>query len=163
MTKPVKRIPGFENYLITKDSKIYSLTLGKMLTPWIETGYLRIALRDKYRRKYQFFVHRLVAGTFIGVRPDGHVVNHRDHNKLNNHCDNLEYITQQQNINEAMKQPQWTRGENNGMCKLTDIQVKEIKEKYKQVKYGKKLAEQLAIEYKVSISTIYSIALGYRR
>lgn len=37
-------------------------------------------------------VHRLVAETFLGPVPDGHIVKHKDGNTANNELDNLEYV-----------------------------------------------------------------------
>lgn len=49
------------------------------------------------------FVHVLVAETFIGPRPMGHEVNHKDGNKSNNHADNLEWVTPSENVQHAIK------------------------------------------------------------
>jgi hypothetical protein len=45
-------------------------------------------------------VHRLVARTFIGPRPDGLVIRHLDGNSLNNHISNLVYGTESQNARD---------------------------------------------------------------
>jgi len=42
-------------------------------------------------------IHRLVALLFIGERPDGLDIDHKDRNQLNNRVDNLHYVTRQQN------------------------------------------------------------------
>lgn len=43
-------------------------------------------------------VHQLMAETFLNHNPNGHnlVVRHKDMNKLNNHIDNLEIVTQRE-------------------------------------------------------------------
>lgn len=67
-----------------------------------------------------FTVHKLVAQEFIGKRPVGMEVNHKDGNKLNNHIDNLEYVTRKENVLHALK---------NGLCsgiKLTEGKVLKI-------------------------------------
>lgn len=46
-------------------------------------------------------VHALVAEAFIGPRPSGYEVHHKDHCKSNNHVSNLEYVTHSRNIKEA--------------------------------------------------------------
>ena len=55
-------------------------------------GYHRLTLvtPDGVKCKY---VHRLVAEAFIPADPDRLTVNHRDHNRLNNNLDNLEWMT----------------------------------------------------------------------
>lgn len=48
------------------------------------------------------YVHRLVAEAFLGLdASSAMVVNHKDGNKSNNHVDNLEVITQSENIKHA--------------------------------------------------------------
>ncbi len=61
-------------------------------------GYLRVNLCiNKISKKY--FVHRLVAGTFLDNPNNLPQVNHKDENKENNYVSNLEYCTQKYNVN----------------------------------------------------------------
>jgi hypothetical protein len=48
-------------------------------------------------------VHNLVAETFIGKKPFGSQVNHKDGNKGNNTPENLEYISQKENLRHAFR------------------------------------------------------------
>jgi hypothetical protein len=48
-------------------------------------------------------VHNLVAETFIGKKPFGSQVNHIDGNKCNNTPENLEYISQKENLRHAFR------------------------------------------------------------
>jgi len=65
-----------------------------------ESGYLTITLNgaDGVRRGY--FNHRLVAMAFIDTDKDINElqVNHKDFNKVNNHADNLEWVTPKENL-----------------------------------------------------------------
>jgi hypothetical protein len=54
-------------------------------------------------------------------------VNHKDKNGFNNRADNLEWVTQKENIHHAMQFEDWTRGENNGNAKLTKEDIIEIR------------------------------------
>jgi hypothetical protein len=97
-----KRIKGYKKYKISnygniknKHNKILSLTRDK-------GGYYRIALDGKTN-----LVHSLMAKTFLGKKDDGTVVNHKDGNKSNNKLDNLEVITQSENVQHAY---------DNGLC-----------------------------------------------
>ena len=70
----------------------------KQLKTQIFHGYNIIKLYKDGHQKSNF-VHRLVALTFLGEpsSPDL-VVNHKDGNKLNNIPENLEWITQEENM-----------------------------------------------------------------
>lgn len=59
-------------------------------------GYLTVKLLEK-----RIFVHKLVTQAFLGDKPEGLQTNHKDCNKKNNHIDNLEYVTQAQNMRHA--------------------------------------------------------------
>lgn len=45
-----------------------------------------------------YYLHHLMAETFIGNRPSGHVINHINTNKLDNRLENLEYLPHSKNI-----------------------------------------------------------------
>lgn len=71
--------------------------VGKIIKPWkTEKGYLKYYLSIN-RSKISVFCHKLVAMAFIGPRPNGLQINHKDGNKLNNHFSNLEYVTPLEN------------------------------------------------------------------
>lgn len=63
-------------------------------------GYRRIGLSKRGVVKH-FFVHRIIALTFLGK--SNLVVNHIDGIKLNNHINNLEYVTTQENTAHAVR------------------------------------------------------------
>lgn len=65
---------------------------GEVLHLSITLGYPIIAIRRNGEHKTRA-VHRLVAEAFLGPRPDGHVVHHKDQDRGNNHIENLEYLT----------------------------------------------------------------------
>lgn len=100
-------------YYINRSGDVYSVASGKFLTP----------LKDNSKRYHHYKMggiertpsggrkslveHHLVAQAFIGERPfikheDGRVeylvIHHKDGNILNNHVDNLEYITNAENL-----------------------------------------------------------------
>lgn len=53
-------------------------------------------------RKSTRNVHVLVAGAFIGPRPEGYDTDHVDGNKGNNRADNLRYVTKSENVRARM-------------------------------------------------------------
>lgn len=98
-----KEIEGYKNYLVSDEGQIYSKFLGRCLKPDISIfGYKRVSLRNATGAKH-FSVHSLVAEAFIGPRPEGLQVNHKDENKLNNQVENLEYVTPKENSNHGTR------------------------------------------------------------
>ena len=65
-------------------------------------GYCMISL-SKYGKSKQYSIHRLVAEEFIPNISELPQVNHIDGNKENNRADNLEWITNRDNVIHAYK------------------------------------------------------------
>lgn len=66
------------------------------------TGYQQVQLQaGKVKRRA--YVHHIVAEAFIGPRPEGFVVNHKDMDRQNNQLDNLEYVTSAANSQHYLK------------------------------------------------------------
>ena len=61
-------------------------------------GYIKVCLSKNGKVKH-WQIHRLVYETFIGLIPDGMVINHKDQNPSNNRIENLEVCTQKENVN----------------------------------------------------------------
>ncbi len=62
------------------------------------SGYYRHKLLNKYHKD-----HQIIADRFIGKKPKGLTVNHKDGDKLNNRPENLEYLTIAENIRHAIE------------------------------------------------------------
>ncbi|HMS92370.1 MAG TPA: NUMOD4 motif-containing HNH endonuclease [Candidatus Saccharibacteria bacterium] len=106
-----KKIPGFDSYSISnrarvrRDAPAPGCKAGHILKPHLTNkGYFRVRLslgsRDNFVRPS---VHSLMATTFIGDRPHGFDINHKDGNRINNSIDNLEYVTRSQNCLDGFK------------------------------------------------------------
>lgn len=74
---------------------------GKILKNRPSKGYARVSLCVNGRAK-DFDTHILVASAFIGPRPKGHEVNHKDRIRSNARLSNLEYVTPIQNIHHSL-------------------------------------------------------------
>lgn len=96
-----KRIPGYENYLVTSWGRVFNTETGEYLKPYSHyKGYLRVDLFNEDGKKH-FKVHRLVAQAFI-PNPEGKPqVNHKDGNNRNNSYTNLEWVTNAENAEKA--------------------------------------------------------------
>lgn len=136
-------IPLFDGYQASSFGRIKSITRviphkrhgkyirkGKTLTPHKSNcGYLRVGIQIN-NKLLTCSVHRLVAMAFLGNDGIHFVVNHKDSNKQNNVPLNLEWCTQLQNINHAVKNG--TKKQAKGIqfksrVRFDEIQVRVIK------------------------------------
>lgn len=130
---------------------------GKILKPYKtgrNGGYLTVSIHGKNHK-----VHRLVAEAFIPNPDNLPQVNHIDGNKNNNTIENLEWVTNLENMRHAFETGLHLVGENVYNSKLTAEQVKAIREEYTPKTRGKG-AKSLAKKYGVSDITIRNIIKG---
>lgn len=154
-----KDIKGYEdryqisNYGQVKSliGKIKILKGGKSGRSKNKKGQYRSLLLTDFRGiKTKHTIHRLVALYFVD-NPDGkEVVNHKDGDSLNNIYSNLEWCTQKENVQHAIKMGLHKKR------KLTNKQVLEIRSKKLSIK-------ELSIMYKVSYGYIHHILTNRRR
>lgn len=99
-----KSIKNYDGYEISNLGRVRKG--NKILAPTDNgNGYLIIGLH-KNNKRTNCYIHRLVATHFIREPKDNEVVNHKDFNTKNNNINNLEWVTQKENINyskEKMK------------------------------------------------------------
>lgn len=91
-------LKDFPDFLIHHDGRIYNLKKKIFMKPRLDKGYVSIRLNDK-----NHFIHRLVAIQFIPNQENKEMVNHKDGDKLNNHVNNLEWVTRSENTLHAYK------------------------------------------------------------
>lgn len=89
-------------------------------------GYFAVGLH-KDGKSRTVMMHHLVAAAFLGPRPDGMEVNHKDGDTENNHAGNLEYLTQLANLEHARVTGLKARGERVGAAKLNPEYVRAIR------------------------------------
>lgn len=123
-------------------------------------GYMVLHLtRNSVSREFR--VHCLVAAAFIGPRSDKMQINHIDGQKDNNHANNLEYVTQSENMRHAfdlgLRNALHCRGRNNHLNVLTEEAVLEI---YKLAHEGKIQQRRLGKMFGVHQATIRDIKFG---
>ena len=129
-------------YLISNFGRVYSNIINRVLGPAISNGYYTVQLAMEDGSRKTFYIHRLVAIAFI-PNPDPQnlvEVNHKDLRRNNNFYLNLEWMTKQENIDHELEnlghstpqifaKKEWgdgnsTYGENNGMAKLSEADVR---------------------------------------
>ena len=104
MTTTFRTIPGYPRYAISEDGELLSFVYSRrsqephFIKPFIDkhTGYYKVGIKSLKGRK-NAYIHDLVARAFLGERPKGYQIDHKDGNKLNNHYSNLHYVTVKEN------------------------------------------------------------------
>lgn len=108
-------IQDFPDYSIFKDGTVVNNISGKPLKPSSSSnGYMVVALY-KNKRRFQFYLHRLVAIHFINNPEQLQYVNHMDENKSNNSVDNLEWCTASYNANYGTRNIRQAQTQGNGI------------------------------------------------
>lgn len=98
----MKQIPGFPNYSVTKDGRVWSKCSQKWLSSFKNSrSYLHVNLCNRGRKMCA--IHRLVLEAFIGPCPKGMECRHLDGDKQNNKLDNLKWGTHSENQQDAVK------------------------------------------------------------
>ena len=96
-----KAIDGYEGLYEVSDQgevkRLYKDGRTKLLKLWKSANYYTVCLSNKCNRKTKA-VHRLVANAFLNKPDNATEVNHKDGNKLNNKVENLEWVTQKENL-----------------------------------------------------------------
>lgn len=140
MSELWKDIPEWSNFQASNLGRIRSIDRyepfrggkrfrkGRIMKQRLLFGYPCVGLKQDGRHT-TIAVHRAVALCFVDNpnHSEFTVVNHKDCNKQNNIPENLEWCTQKMNIEHAMKFDTWTRGENHGCSKLTEQDVRDIR------------------------------------
>lgn len=100
-----KDVKGYEGlYQVSDDGRIrriYDTKPPKVLKGRMGNQYPTVSL-SKGCKKKSFNVHRLVAEAYLYKPEDATEVNHIDGDKWNNKIENLEWVTQEQNIYHAV-------------------------------------------------------------
>lgn len=120
--RSVDRVVQAANRQLKQKSKVLKYALDAK-------GYPRVALSKPGETLKTFTIHRLIALTFMGPRPEGNQINHINGVKTDNSTSNLEYCTQSENALHSfrlgLQKPK--PGSTNPMAKLTEDQVNTIR------------------------------------
>ena len=92
-----------KHYLINEYGSVYSMRRSRILKGMLNgCGYIYYTLVNELGSKKMFSAARLVAYTYLPAPLDPKMeINHKDHNRTNNHYTNLEWITHKENIKHS--------------------------------------------------------------
>lgn len=139
---PFYSVSNFGRIRNDKTNRVLSGSLHK-------DGYIFVTIDGK-----QVPLHRLIALVFCDGFEEGKVINHKDGNKQNNFADNLEWVTQQENIKHSHSNDLQPKGLKTYTGKFTAEQREEIKTLWDS---GEKSKREIAKMYGVSHTCINDI------
>ncbi len=126
-----KKIKNYD-YEVSDIGEIRNIKTGRILKQYSNNKYgrLEIGLCKNGKRKH-FYVHRLVLTAFVGSCPKGMEGCHNNGKADDNRVANLRWDTHKNNNQDRELHGHTAKGSKNGLAKLTEEQVKEIRAKYK--------------------------------
>lgn len=116
----------FHGYTVWEDGKIQS-PKGRILSPSITPkGYQSIGVKiDGQFRTWLH--HKVVAYAWLGSRPPGMEIHHKNGDRKDNRVVNLAYVSKTENNQDSYDSGRRdVSGINNANCKLTECEVREI-------------------------------------
>ena len=148
-----KDVVGYEGlYQVSNLGNVYSVRAKKILkTSTTNGGYKRVVLCRNGVAK-AFYVHRIVANSFVDGYIDGMEVNHIDGNTANNSSENLEWVTRSDNIKHSYKFL-----ERVSPAKHTKIAAKLTDKDVINIRMSTDTYKELAKRYNVDWRTIYNV------
>lgn len=134
---------GYERYEVSSYGRIRSFAQdsvnGKIKEGYPDhKGYMKIRLYNRNGESKFFPIHRLVAEAFIENPHNFPFINHKDEDKSNNHVENLEWCTNEYNINYGTRNERAAKA--NRCCRTTSTRVYSVDENG-QVEYFDSIGE----------------------
>ena len=133
----IRPVEGADGYFVTDDGTVFSERVQgppkgkrgprrklKLAIDAVGRPSVWIPFGGSYQR---VLVGVLVAAAFIGARPPGLDVMHRDGDPANNRDTNLSYGTRKENMADREAHGRTARGTRNARSRLTDEQVRAIR------------------------------------
>lgn len=159
--KTWKPIPNFDSYFVSNDGKVMSMKQGRRIVMRPikqEDGHLYVFLYDGHGNQKKMYVHRLVLMAWVRMPFSDEEGRHLNDIPDDNRLENLAWGSRLENVADKRRNEGFPVGERSGSHKLTDKQVLEVREKYKNGMSSR----DIAAEYGVTHTSILKIARGQR-
>ena len=101
----------YTKYEIYEDGRIWSYSHKKFLKPQTrKNGYQQVALYDNARKMKMYYLHRVIYESVSGSPiPENLQINHINEDKTDNRFENLNLMTQKENINFGTRNSRATK------------------------------------------------------
>ncbi len=163
----MKRIPGFPNYSVTKDGRVWSHKRLRVNGGWLKSqsqasGHLYVGLY-KNGKMLNKRIHRLVLEVFVGPCPPGLECRHLNGNPADNKLKNLKWGTAVENRQDSIRHGtlylSGKFGERHPGSKLSDQDRRLISSMYRSGYY---IQQELADHFGIARSQISQITSDAR-
>ena len=101
------QIKNLTHYLIDENGNVFNSNLKfRPVKSWANknTGYMQVILQNRTAglKPTLYYIHRLVAQTYLSNELNLPEVNHKDFNRSNNSVSNLEWVTRKENVEHSI-------------------------------------------------------------
>ena len=147
-----------DGYLVSKDGCVWSIKGEKILKPGInKPGYEYVNIGGRNHS-----ISRLVVEAFVGLVGKSDVVDHIDHNKRNNHLENLRIISRSANTKSFQAARRSEGGLVNTLQRLTEDDAREIiRIRHEEGLGAAGIAKRLGVPRSTVSNVIYGVNFGY--
>lgn len=150
--KKWRKLYDFDKYQISDTGEVRRTEIRKLHIN--EVGYNTLNLSQKNKQR-KIAVHRAVWEAFKGRIPPDKMINHINGIKTDNRIENLEVVTNRENIEHYKNHLLTYRGEKVNTSKLNEDTVREIRRRYENGVSSNYLAKDYGLA-KSSITRIIS-------
>ena len=112
-------------YLVSNTGEVKNKKTGRSMMGGKQNGYRTVNMRGLNR-----LIHRMVAQTYLPNPDNKSFVNHKDTNILNNHLENLEWVTPKENMNTEETIKNLKKGKNSKIILQIEIETGNIINKF---------------------------------
>lgn len=128
-------------YEVYPDGRVWNITRRRFIAQAVgSSGYMVCTLNSKSKN-----VHRIIAQCFVPNPDNKPEVNHIDGDKLNNHKDNLEWVTRSENSIHACRTGLQPTGSSSHMSKLKEIDLDVIRDMITKGFRGVDIAKEFGV------------------
>lgn len=161
-----KDISNYDNYEVSSLGRVRNKQTGRVLKAAKKGGYCSLKLSSKKN----FFVHQLVAQSFLENPENKPQVNHKDKNGFNNTVGNLEWVTNKENSIHRSSGVKQTTNQNLEIWRI-DVNSGDKLQKYNSIEEASKWVIDQGLATSIhsvrgsiscSIRGVYKSTLGFK-